>query len=132
LNLCGLYIFILIIFSSCTEKTTTFEKNRCDSITLKNIPVYSNAGKYNNGDLIEIHGYFNYEFENIAVYLDDEFNPKNGFWVEFSRDLDSFNDNIKACNKKNIVLRGRIDNNSKGHFGKYRGTIKDVCYIKCD
>ena len=81
---------------------------------------------------IRVIGYLNLEFEGNGIYLHkDDYDygiPKNGLWVEMSRDSIQL-PQIKKCIKNYVLIEGTFDL-SEGHMGAFSGTIKNVTRLE--
>jgi len=131
-----LYICILTTLSiiSChCKKNNKFEfiNSEIDSMTnAKNISMSDliNNFKKLDGQTIQTEGFVYFEFENVAIFLEKNYNNKC-FWLDLDRNL-TFNDSLlqKASGQK-FIIKGTIDTSSKGHLGSYPATIKNVYYL---
>jgi hypothetical protein len=117
-----------------TLSDTTLKKNQAvpyfdEDVSLIN--VIASPEKY-KGRKIRVIGYLNLEFEGNGIYLhkDDYENgiPKNGLWVEMSRDSIQL-PQIKKCIKNYVLIEGTFDL-SGGHMGAFSGTIKDITRLE--
>lgn len=121
--------------ASCKTKTNAkveFINPATDtSVNVKHISMKDLVKNYTSleGQNIETEGIIYFEFENVAICLDNGWAGKC-FWLDLSKDL-IINDSLlqKASGQK-FILKGTIDNSSKGHLGAYLATIRNIYYLK--
>ena len=134
-----LYIGILatLFLIACNSKPNTkleLINTSIDSVTTaKNISLNDLVYNYKSldGQTIQTEGIVYYEFENVAIFLEKEYNS-NSFWLDLNRNL-TINDSLlhKASGQK-FIIKGTIDISSKGHLGAYLATIRNVYYLKTE
>jgi hypothetical protein len=109
-----------------------FINHSLDSITsAKNISLKDLIKERSalDGQNIQTEGIVYFEFENVAICTDNEPDSKC-FWLDLNRDL-SINDSLlQISSGQRLVIKGTIDNSSKGHLGAYLATIRNVYYLK--
>ena len=75
---------------------------------------------------IELSGYFNYSFENVALYKTKHSGTDEAIWIDFSHNLaESLNEEIlENLNGRKIKVQGNFDKNDRGHLNLFIGTIE--------
>lgn len=130
------FIFLTTLFlTACDSKSKTkveIINSSIDSVTtVKTISLSDLVNEYKSldGQAIQTEGIVYFEFENVAICVGKGRNSEC-FWLELDRSL-SINDSLlqKASGQK-LVIKGTIDNSSKGHLGAYLATVRNVYYLK--
>jgi hypothetical protein len=92
------------------------------------IKLISNPEKY-DGKTIQVIGYLNLEFEGNAIYLHKEDYEngltKNGFWVDFSREIQS-RKTLNDYSKRYVIIVGTFKMKDQGHMGLFGGTLENI------
>jgi hypothetical protein len=130
-------IIFWTIFSltSCRTKENIrieFINHTVDSVTsTKAISMKDLVKNYNSldGQTIETVGIAYYEFENVAICQDNGQDSKC-FWLDLNRDIILNDSLLQKASGQRFILKGTIDNSSKGHLNAYLGTIRNVYYLK--
>lgn len=112
------------------QPSTNVNKTLSDSLVeeVSFIQLIATPERY-HGKFVEVVGYMNLEFEGNAIYFHKEdFDhglTKNGFWVEFSRDITKHK-KLEGYSRQYVIIIGIFDMESKGHFGLFSGEIRDI------
>jgi hypothetical protein len=85
---------------------------------------------------VEVHGVFQYAFEDVALYASEADRREHHFGralsVGFARQLlrraPGETDSLEHFNGRPVTLRG-VFSPGKGHLGQYAGTLEDVVFI---
>ena len=91
------------------------------------IQLIATPEKY-DGKLVRVIGVGNLEFEGNYISLDMESYKHglgNDIWLELGDRAIPYEE-AQAYNGKYVIVEGFFNMNEKGHFGMFRGTIKDV------
>jgi hypothetical protein len=121
--------------AACTSKPKTkieFINTGIDSVTtVKNISLSNLVNKFKSldGQTIQTEGIVYFEFENVAICLGKGYDSKC-FWLDLNRDLPINDSLLQICSGQRLVIKGTMDNSSKGHLGAYLATIRNVYYLK--
>jgi len=83
------------------------------------------------GQRIEMEGIVWFEFENISICPADNSLHNSGrcFWIDLSASLPPHG-SLEYSSGHRFTIRGIVDPLSKGHLGAYKGTIKNVSYLR--
>ncbi len=131
MNLNGiLYIIYLATLSliACNDEPKAkiqFINTAIDSTTTTNNIFYSDlidTFKSLDGKTIQTEGIAYFEFENVSICLDKEYDS-NCFWIDLNRNL-LINDSLpQKASGQRFVIKSTIDISSKSHLGAYLATI---------
>ena len=129
--------FCLVFWlGSCKEKTKFHLEipalNSSVEVQQLSIKQLSKRYKLLDGQYVETEGIFKWGFEELAIYPSQYASTEISIWLEPHLDLlpeKEWNNLIKLAGKK-IIVRGRIDTNSRGHLGQYLTTITNIYYLK--
>ena len=105
----GLIIGIILFGQSCSIGDTNF------------VQIINTPDKF-DGKEIEISGIYHEQFEDVAIYLNNNNNREKAIWV----DLENSHQDLDG---QRIRLKGTFDMSDKGHLGQYIGTIKKAKII---
>lgn len=131
------YIIFLATISliACEAKTNTkveLINPSFDTLRIaKIISLRDLVKNYNSldGQVIQTEGIVYFEFENMAIYADKEYDSKC-FWLDLNNDLPINDSLLQTISGQKLVIKGTVDNSSKGHLNAYVATIRNVYYLK--
>jgi hypothetical protein len=107
-------------FQSTSERDTTFTVFWPSLIELIARP------ELYQGKRVLVAGFANLEFEGNGIYVSredyDQMLDKNGLWLDVS---DSIARRF-AGKPGYVIIEGEFDSHSRGHFGMWSGTIKNI------
>ena len=106
----GLIIGIILFGQSCSSEDTNF------------VQIINSPDKF-DGKEIEISGIYHEQFEDVAIYLNNNNDTEKAIWV----DLESSHRNLDG---QRIRLKGTFAMRDKGHLRQYIGTIKKTKIIR--
>ncbi|QHT65706.1 hypothetical protein GXP67_03005 [Rhodocytophaga rosea] len=109
-------ISILILSISCSQKS---------DLEIDTKELIRNIDRYHL-DTLAISGKVIVEFENVALYLDDIDEPEKALWLN-STDK---NFDYQSLKNKEVIIRGVIDKNDKGHLNQFLGSIEIIEVIE--
>ena len=115
-------LLLLVLNSACVAG-----KND-DSLTINSL--IKNSEKL-HGKAVEVKGILNVEFENIAIYRTikdlEKSNTENAVWLTYGQNglYKTLIQYIKSkhLSGNKVIVKGVFDNNNKGHFSLFIGTI---------
>ncbi|MBL7723405.1 MAG: hypothetical protein JNK27_04615 [Chitinophagaceae bacterium] len=122
-------------FALCKPNAKTkveFVKLAKDTTTNARVISLANLVRQHNsldGQNIQTEGIVYYEFENVAICLGKGHNSKC-FWLDLSTDLVTNDSLLQSASGKEFIIKGTVDNSSKGHLNYYLATIRNVYYLK--
>ena len=127
--------WMIFSLAACKTKTSVkaeFINPATDTVTnIKSITMKDLVKTYNllEGQNIETEGIVYYEFENVSICLS---NGRDGkcFWLDLNKDLMTNDSLLQRASGQKFILKGTIDNSSKGHLSAYLATIRNVYYLK--
>jgi hypothetical protein len=105
-----------------------------ESFNVSIVSLISNPEKY-DGKRIAVTGFLHIEFEDTAIYLNqDDYQhniSKNGLWVSLPEDRDSISHFPGGCQSDRYVkLVGVFSSKFTGHMGAWNGSINtESCNI---
>lgn len=129
-SVCLLMLMMLNNSCSCFNKKSeerwcyaTNLHQRVERLSIKEISKIKAA----NGKFIAVDGFFNYSFEDVALYASKASEPNSGLCVNFT----SFTnlDSLSVFNRRYVTLIGKINLSHKGHLGMYIASIDSVFLI---
>ena len=92
------------------------------------VPSFSELDK--NGQLyhltnIELSGYFNYSFENVALYRTKFSEMDEAVWIDFSNSLNESlkEETLERLTGKKIRIQGKFNSERQGHLRLFIGTV---------
>ena len=94
-------------------------------INVTMVELMTNPRKY-HGKLVRLKGVALVEFEHQALHMgfeDYKYHFGYQIWLEF-KDKEFWE--MEDLNGQPVIVEGRFDMNSHGHFGMYFGTLQDV------
>ncbi|GAB2531911.1 hypothetical protein [Rufibacter soli] len=129
-----LAILLSLIFLSCSEQKE-FATTKEESIKYATVDIeqlLEHPARF-DGKYIESSGILVYEFENVGIYKTrtdaNRKEPKNALWTELDKGLISEKE-LEKLNGKEVIIRGLVNLESKGHLMQFAGTLEKVNYIK--
>jgi len=123
----------LLKYDPDTSKTKNDTQKALKSVKPENrdvslIKLIATPEKY-NGQTIQIMGYLSLDFEGRAIYLHKEDYDhglgSNGFWVEFSPNLEK-KKKMESYDKKYVIIIGTFNSGPSGHMGYYPGSLTNI------
>ena len=131
------YIIFLATFSliACETKPKTkieFINPSFDTLkTAKVISLRDLVRDHNSldGQVIQTEGIVYFEFENVAICADKGIDSKC-FWLDLNHNLPINDSSLQTISGQKLIIKGTIDNSSKGHLNAYVATIRNVYYLK--
>lgn len=127
-----LSISLLIVFAlGCNKKRDykQFEPSGTDCpgyVAVTFAEFAKDPAQYENKK-IRIEGYFQYEFENVAIYESEGREIASGIWLDFDHRQDLAEKDLLMLDDKFIDIIGTFDFSSHGHLGQYIGQLQVDC-----
>ncbi len=110
-------------FGICTDQSNKIEYKRVTFEELLKAPQAYKTSK------IEVEGFITFEFENVGIYSNRNFEV--GYWINFERSMFEYENKLVGFNKKKALIRGIFNPEKKGHLNMFRGEIDSViCIIR--
>jgi hypothetical protein len=130
-----LIIAFVLVLLSCNSKQRirTHEDIALEcadflKVTFKDL---SKQPDYYNRKKIRVSGYFNYGFEEFAIYeIPKSEGETVGIWIDFDKKLGLYEDErYKELAEKKIEVIGTFNANEHGHLSQYIGELTVLCVI---
>lgn len=119
------FLLILILTFGCKSDPiqTGNEQNGIPTPTISELTLDQQSYHLKN---IELTGYFNYTFENVAVYSTERSGTDEAVWVDFSDSLDNSltEETLENLQGRKLRVQGTFDATRGGHLGVYIGTME--------
>ena len=79
------------------------------------------SAKEVHGDTLALTGFFNYEFENVALYLTKPEVSEFGVWLNFDQSITSAS--LEEFNGHEVSVVGILDTTRHGHLSQYEAEL---------
>ena len=131
----NLLLFFSILVISCSSPTqkepVTIYCNSHSNVPIEILNLKKrNSIKNSDGKLVQLEGYFSFNFEDVAIYPSKGWNSEDALWLDLVLPDSLTSMMLDSLNKKKIQVIGRINTQSKGHMGEYLGTLDSVYCMK--
>ena len=128
-HMAGLIILSLLL-ASCTEPAPlppldTEDWLPKERLGVSLIQLIANPEDY-DGQQVGVIGVLRLDFEGTAIYLSTEdarLGIPNAIWLSLSPEQEK---HYKYLEGRHVLLGGRFDAQSHGHFGNYAGSIEEI------
>ncbi|MBX2965826.1 MAG: hypothetical protein KF845_06750 [Cyclobacteriaceae bacterium] len=124
-----LLLIITLTFGCKPEPVRSGEENfGIETVAISELQTNSKAYHLSN---VELTGYFNYSFEDVAIYAGKRSGTDEAVWVDFSDNLErSISEELlESLQGRKIRIQGNFDATKTGHMGVYIGTV-EITYLE--
>lgn len=114
----------VVVFGTLSQNQVGAVADAPDHVSM--IQLISTPERY-QGKLVRLVAYLHLEFEGNGLYLhrEDYVNglTKNGIWIDIAGTAARSDEKLQD---HYVIAEGSFDGSSRGHFGMYAGTLKNV------
>ena len=101
-----------------------------ETIAFEDLVLFTNTFE---GKAMALTGFFNYEFESVALYKPkkdlNRNNMSHAIWLGFHPDLKLDEEQLRSFHGKKVEVRGLFNSKWKGHLNQYIGEL-EMFYMK--
>lgn len=128
--------FLTIVLISCKsqiekESVTIYCGNRTINMPIEKINLKKKSSiKESDGKLVQLEGVFSFNFEDVAIYPDKDWDKKDALWLNLLIPESLKSKTFDSLHGKKILVFGRINIKDPGHDNAYLGTLDSVYCMK--
>lgn len=130
-----LFIIPIVLFLSCKSSQQEKVDNICysngftqkiETASLRDVE----SVKRLHGKFVQLEGVFHGYFEDVALYPSRNANSNEAIWLDLQIPETIPDSIVYKFNKKTVIVIGKVNIESKGHYNSYFATLDSTYCIK--